>query len=155
MHLCSWRLKCYDNQRNSVGTDRENVVPGNLCIIWKRNEAWPPKKDSVTFCRLSKFLILKKGFRHCPRVFNNKKWLHRFLMTLTVFWNSYSGEYLWTAVFVINELHLLWVPNFIALGIYILFGAKFFWNEETDTCFNVECVLLGRNFSLSWWLLGG
>ena len=29
-HLSSWRLKCYYNQRNSVGTDRENVVQGNL-----------------------------------------------------------------------------------------------------------------------------
>ena len=52
---------------------------------------------------------------------------------------------------MINELHLLWVPNFIAIGIYFLFGTKFSWNEETDTCFNVECVLLGRNFDF----LGG
>ena len=29
--------------------------------------------------------------------------------------------------------------------------AKFFWNERTDTCFNVECVLLGCNFDF----LGG
>ena len=33
LHLSSWRLKCYYNQRNSEGTDRENVVPGNVCII--------------------------------------------------------------------------------------------------------------------------
>ena len=26
------RLKCFYSQRNSVGTDRENIVPGNLCI---------------------------------------------------------------------------------------------------------------------------
>ena len=52
---------------------------------------------------------------------------------------------------MINELHLPRVPNFIALGIYILSGTKFFWNEENDTCFNVECVLLGRNFDF----LGG
>ena len=38
------------------------------------------------------------------------------------------------------------MPNFIAIGIYFLFGTKFSWNEETDTCFNIECVLLGRNF---------
>ena len=43
------------------------------------------------------------------------------------------------------------MPNFIALGIYFLFGAKFSWNEEIDTCFNVICVLLGRNFDF----LGG
>ena len=50
LQLSSWRLKCYYNQRNSVGTDRENVVPGNLIIIWKLNEAWPLKKTlTVTF----------------------------------------------------------------------------------------------------------
>ena len=38
------------------------------------------------------------------------------------------------------------MPNFIALGICFLFESKFLWNEETDTCFNLECVLLGRNF---------
>ena len=38
------------------------------------------------------------------------------------------------------------MPNFIAIGIYFLSEIKFSWNEETDTCFNVECVLLGRNF---------
>ena len=37
------------------------------------------------------------------------------------------------------------MPNFIAIEIYFLFGTKLFWNEEIDTCFNVECVLLGRN----------
>ena len=52
---------------------------------------------------------------------------------------------------MINELRLLWLPNFIALVIYFLFGTKFSWTEETDTCFNVECVLLGRNFDF----LGG
>ena len=36
--------------------------------------------------------------------------------------------------------------NFIALGIYFIFGTKFSWNEGIDTCFNVECVLLGHNF---------
>ena len=46
----------------------------------------------------------------------------------------------------INELHLHWVPNFIALGIYFLFGTTFSWNEGVDIYFNVEYVLLGRNF---------
>ena len=41
--------------------------------------------------------------------------------------------------------------NFIALGIYFIFGTKFSWNEGIDTCFNVEYVLLGRNFDF----LGG
>ena len=33
LHLSSWELKCYYNQRYSMGTNRESVVPGNLCII--------------------------------------------------------------------------------------------------------------------------
>ena len=65
-----------------MGTDRENVVPANLIIIWKFNEAWPLKKNSyghppppspqrllkllklkentTTALRLLKFLILNK-----------------------------------------------------------------------------------------------
>ena len=73
-------------------------------------------------------------------------------------------------IFMINKLELLWVLNFIALRIFFIFGTKFSWNEETDTCFNVECVLFGQNFDLfsgycslpsgccwlllvTWWLL--
>ena len=41
--------------------------------------------------------------------------------------------------------------HFIALGIYFLSGTKFSWNEETDTCFNVEYMLLDRSFDF----LGG
>ena len=40
------------------------------------------------------------------------------------------------------------MPNFITLGIYFVFGTTFFWNEWIDACFNVECLLLGRNFDL-------
>ena len=40
------------------------------------------------------------------------------------------------------------MPNFIAFG-YISFLEPNF--KRIDTCFNVECVLLGRNFDL----LGG
>ena len=47
---------------------------------------------------------------------------------------------------MINELYLLRVPNFIALGICFILGTKCSWNEGIDTCFNVECVLLGHNF---------
>ena len=50
-----------------------------------------------------------------------------------------------------SELELLWLPNFIPLGIYFIFGIKFSWNEGNDTCFNVEYVLLDRNFDF----LGG
>ena len=47
---------------------------------------------------------------------------------------------------MINELDLLWMTNFIALGIYFIFGTKCSWNERIDTCLNVECVLFGHNF---------
>ena len=42
-------------------TDRENIVPRNLGTIWKFNEAWPLKKDSVTLLELLKLLKLKKN----------------------------------------------------------------------------------------------
>ena len=54
-------------------------------------------------------------------------------------------------IFMINELDLLWVPNFMALGIYFISGTKYSWNKGIDTCFNVDCILLGRNFDF----LGG
>ena len=43
------------------------------------------------------------------------------------------------------------MSSFIALGIYFHSETKFSWNEETDTYFNVESVLFGRNFDF----LGG
>ena len=49
-------------------------------------------------------------------------------------------------IFKINQLDLLWVSNFIALGIYFIFGTNISLNEGIDTCFHVECVLLARNF---------
>ena len=39
----------------------------------------------------------------------------------------------------------------MALGIYFIFGTKYSWNKGIDTCFNVDCMLLGRNFDF----LGG
>ena len=87
--LFSWRLKCYYNQRNSVGTDRENVVPGNLIIIWKLNEAWPLKRTlTVTFWRLLKFLKLKENPTTALQLLKFlilKEGLRCFLTTLKVF----------------------------------------------------------------------
>ena len=34
------------------------------------------------------------------------------------------------------------MSNLIALGIHVVFGTKFSWNEGIDACFNVEFVLL-------------
>ena len=201
------------NQRNSGETDRENIVPGILCIIWKLSEAWLLEKDSVTFSRLLKllkrkkntitawrflkFLILRKGlsnflttftvinakkdlitflwilkililkkgcmtllpllkfniekghhhFLASFTVFNFRKWLHHILMTLKDFQNSFPVECWWTAgsegllsyYIFIKELDLLWVSNFISLGLCFLFGTKFSWNEGIEICFNVGC----------------
>ena len=183
--------------RNSLGNDKENIVPGNLCIIWKPKEAWSLKKDSATFLWLLKLLKLKnnsitalqhlkffklqKGLRHflmTLKVFNIEKGYHHFLetlkgfnfekllyhilMTLIVLQNSYSVECWWTVAsegcllyMFINQLDLLWVPNFIALEIYFLFGTKFSWNEGINICFNVEYLLLGRNcdFLGGYWVV--
>ena len=49
-------------------------------------------------------------------------------------------------IFTINEFDLLWVPIFLVLGIYFLYGTKFPRNEGIDICFIVEYVLLDRNF---------
>ena len=156
----------------------KNIVPRNLCAIWKLNKEWPLKKDSVTFLRflkllklkknsitalrllkflINKFLILKKGLRlflTALKDFNFEKGLHHNLMTLKVCQNSYSVECWWTVASegrascdYINKLDHPWVTNFIALvEIHFLFGTKFSSNEGIDTCFNVECVLLDRNF---------
>ena len=73
--------------KNSVETDRENIVPGVLCIMWKLSEAWLLKKDSVTFSRLLKLLKLKKDSITAWRLLKFlilKKGLRHFLMTFTV-----------------------------------------------------------------------
>ena len=102
LYLSSWRLKCYYNQRNSVGTDRENIVPGNLIIILKLNEAWPLKKNSYSDFRTAlkafktqrklhhcltalKVFNTEKRHHHCLKVFNTVKGLHYFRRTLKVF----------------------------------------------------------------------
>ena len=68
--------------------------------------------------------------------------------------------------FMINKLDLLWVRNFVTFGIYFIFETKF----SLNACFDVKCVLLGRNFDflggycslpsgyywwplVTWWLL--
>ena len=67
-----------------MGIDRENVVPGNLCIIWKLNEAWPLEKNCVTCLPLLKLLKLKKTppLLHDLKFSILKRGLCHFLMTL-------------------------------------------------------------------------
>ena len=51
-----------------MGTDGENVVPGNLIILWKLNEAWPLKKKLLR--------INKRELHHSfttLKVFNSEK----------------------------------------------------------------------------------
>ena len=120
------------------------------------------KKDTITCLRLLKFLALKKDFITSWRLLKvlylkNDSiiflWLLKFFK-VAILQNAGEQSLLKVAyhiIFMINELYLLWVLSFIALEIYYLFGTKFSWKEETDTCFNVECVLLGCKFDF----LGG
>ena len=61
-----------------MGTERENIVPGCLSIIWKRDEAWSLKKDLVTFLQPLKLLKLKKNS-------TTALWLLKFLILKNVF----------------------------------------------------------------------
>ena len=54
MQLSSWKLKCYCSQTNSMGTDRENIVPGKLCIM-KSNVKY---RQKVTFS-IKKYLPIQ------------------------------------------------------------------------------------------------
>ena len=47
---------------------------------------------------------------------------------------------------MINKLDLFWESNFIALGIYFIFGTKISWNDWIDIYFNVKYLLLGCIF---------
>ena len=48
-----------------MGTDRENLVPGNLIIIWKLNEAWLLKKNSYGhFLTDLKVFKTQREFQH-------------------------------------------------------------------------------------------
>ena len=138
-----------------MGTDRENVVPGNLIIIWKLNEAWPLKKNSYGhFLTALKAFKTQRELHHCLTAlkgFNFEKWLRHILVTrkvyqIAILYNAGQQPLLKVAyhiIFIINDLHLLLVPNFIAIGIYFLSGTKFFWNEEAECVLNVpnECYL--------------
>ena len=106
------------------------------------------KKGWMTFLQLLKFNI-EKGHHHFLETltgFNFRKWIHHILVTLKIFQNSHSTECWWTAAsecllshhIFINELDLLWVSNFIALGMYFLFRTKFSWNDVIEICFNIE-----------------
>ena len=58
--------------------------------------------------------------------------------------------------FKINELDLLWVPNFLALEIYFIFGTTFFWNDRlilvlmSNVCYLVIILII---LVVTWWLL--
>ena len=128
------------SQWNSVGTDKENIFPGNLRIIWKLNDVWPLKKNSVIFLRLLKFLklkknsisalrllkflILKKGLRHfLPtfKVVNAEKGLHHFFTALKVF-NTEKGLHDFLTILKVFNIekglhHFLMTLKFLILKI--------------------------------------
>ena len=57
-------------------------------------------------------------------------------------------------LFTINKLDLFWVPNFIALRIYFIFGTKFSWNEGLILVLMTYVCYLAVSL-IFWWLLGG
>ena len=64
------------SQKNSVGTDRENIAPGNLCIIWKLDEALTTEKRLGHFLKTLKASKTHKKLHHCLttlRAFNTEK----------------------------------------------------------------------------------
>ena len=125
-----------------MGNDRENVVPGNLIIIWKLNETWPLKKNSYgnfltalkvfeTQIELHHCLTALKVFNpekrhhHCLKVFNTEKGLHHFLRTLKVF-NIEKGLH--------HYLETLQGFNFEKWLRHILITCKVYQNS-----YSVEC----------------
>ena len=144
--LFSWRLKCYYSQINLVGTDRENIVPGNLCITWKVNEAWPLKKDSVTFLRLLKLLMLKKNSITFLRLFNFLISKEDTITVLKVF-NT-----------VKNSVTYLWLLKSLILKkgciTFLRFLKFFILKKDSTTSLWPLKVLILKNDSITFlWLL--
>ena len=151
-----------------MGTDRENVVPGNLCIIWKLNEPWPLKKDSVTFLRLLKllklkknsttaydlkFLILKKDTITVLKFLIPKKDSITFLGLLKVF-NIGKGLYHVPSL----SLHTLLDGNFDFLGCYLVVTVPYlmitagYCSLPWDCC-SLPLVILIPTFSMNQHLI--
>ena len=73
------KIKMLLSSKKFSGNWQRKYCPRKSCIIWKLNEEWPLKKDSISFLpllklfkfkknsitalRLLKFLIMKKGLR--------------------------------------------------------------------------------------------
>ena len=62
LHLYSWWLKCFYSQRKFLGTDRGNILPGNLCII-KTNVRHKRK----TIFSIKKYLPIQYMISSCSK----------------------------------------------------------------------------------------
>ena len=69
MQLSSWKLKCYCSQTNSVGTDRENIVPGKLCIMKSNVKYW----QKVTFS-IKKYLPIQSTISRSSETSKHQSW---------------------------------------------------------------------------------
>ena len=78
-------------------------------------------------------VVLKTSSRHVLKASSRR------LQDQQMFAGAASEGHLSYHIFI-NELGLLGVSNFIALGLCFLFGTKFSWNEGIGTCFNIRCV---------------
>ena len=108
-----------------MGTDRENIVPRDLCIIWKLNETWP----------------LKKGLGHILttlKAFKTQKELHYCLMTLQVFNTEKGLRHFLTAFKVINverRLHHLRLLKLLILKKNTITALKFLIPKKDSIAF--------------------
>ena len=141
LHHCLTTLKVFNSEKDAITVLKFLI----------------PKKDFITCLGLLKFLTLRKSSITSLRLLKVlilKNDSITFLWLLKFF--KIAGEQpllkaAYHIIFMINKLHLLSVPNFIALGINFLFGTTFSWNWGIDTCVDVELLLPGRNFDF----LGG
>ena len=85
------------------------------------------------FC---KFVIVGQG--HQLQLIFHKNWAIAILRPNLLHVLNFESRSAISNIFMINELDLLWLANFIALGIYFIFGTKFSGNEGIDTWFDVE-----------------
>ena len=172
-------LFAYTNQDSIYSHTRDNSKMFNiswLVIVPWLNEAWPLKKNSVTFLQLLKplklrqnsitvlrilILILKKGLCHflpTSEVINAKKGLHRFLKNLKGL-NSEKGckTFLRLLKFLILKKHpitFLWDLKFLILKkgcMTFLRLLKFLILEKDSiTSFRLLNVSISKNNSITF-----
>ena len=110
---------------------------------------WILKKDTIISLKLLQVLILKSDSITFLWLLTSFKIAILYNAGERCFWRSPSYN------IFINELDLLWVPNFIALRMYFLFRTKFSEMRELIFVLMSNMCFLAIKFWFSWWLFGG